>query len=106
MPYTFDQWKERVTQRSDLSSSLVHLTRSSVIDGKEYTAVDVLIKILREGTLRGSDPRSGFITGDRPAVCFQDAPLGSIAENIAFEKKGPAPESETVINVVSASLVC
>ena len=87
MAYSYDQWKERVTQRTDLSSSLVHLTRSATIDGKEHSAVDVLIKILKEGKLIGSNPRRGFITGNRSAVCFQDAPLSSIAENIAFEKK-------------------
>jgi hypothetical protein len=87
MSYQYSQWKQRLGERSDLSSSLVHLTRSAVVEEVQMTAVDMLIKILREGKLKGSNPRTAFISGDRPAVCFQDAPLASIAENIAFEKR-------------------
>jgi len=87
MPYTFNSWKERLAQRSDLSPSLVHLTRSAIVDGNQLSPVDVLIKILLEKKIIGSDPRQAFIHGDRRAVCFQDAPLYSIAQNILFEKK-------------------
>jgi len=87
MPYSFDSWRERLTQRSDLSPSLVHLTRGVIIDGKQLSPVDVLIKILLEGKLVGSNPRKAFIHGNRRAVCFQDAPVYSIAQNILFEKK-------------------
>lgn len=76
-----------MSDRQDLSSSLVHLTRSNVIDGKEYSAVDVLLKILREKKIIGSTTEKGFIRGNRPALCFQDAPLYSIAQNLAFEKE-------------------
>ncbi|MGM0611782.1 MAG: DUF2971 domain-containing protein [Thermodesulfobacteriota bacterium] len=76
-----------MSDRQDLSSSLVHLTKSAEIDGKQYTAVDILLKILREQKIFGSAPEKGFIRGKRSAVCFQDAPLYSIAQNLKFEKE-------------------
>ncbi len=62
-----------MSDRQDLSSSLVHLTRGATVDGNELTPVDVLLKILRERTIVGSTTDSGFIRGSRRAVCFQDA---------------------------------
>lgn len=76
-----------MSDRQDLSSSLVHLTRGATVDGQEFTPVDVLLKILRERTIIGSTTDSGFIRGTRRAVCFQDAPLFSIAQNLKFEKE-------------------
>ncbi|HEH9417887.1 TPA: hypothetical protein SIA31_001912 [Aeromonas sobria] len=76
-----------MSDRQDLSSSLVHLTRGATIDSKELTPVDILLKILREKTIVGSTTDSGFIRGARRAVCFQDAPLFSIAQNLKFEKE-------------------
>ncbi|MBV1910611.1 MAG: hypothetical protein KUG78_15015 [Kangiellaceae bacterium] len=76
-----------MSNRSDMSSSLVHLTRGTSHDGNELSSVDTLLKILREGQINGSDPQLGFIHGGESAVCFQDAPLYSVAQNIAFEKK-------------------
>ncbi|HCG6612645.1 TPA: hypothetical protein NJ223_004670 [Vibrio parahaemolyticus] len=76
-----------MSDRQDLSSSLVHLTRGATVDGNELTPVDVLLKILRERTIVGSTTDSGFIRGSRRAVCFQDAPLFSIAQNLKFEKE-------------------
>lgn len=76
-----------MSDRQDLSSSLVHLTRAVTVGGKELTPVDVLLKILRERTIIGSTTDSGFIRGARRAVCFQDAPLFSIAQNLKFEKE-------------------
>lgn len=83
MAYNYREWKLRMSNRSDMSSSLVHLTRPS----GEHTSVEVLLKILREQTILGSDPQKGFIHGGESATCFQDAPLYSVAQNIAFEKK-------------------
>lgn len=51
------------------------------------TAVDVLLKIIDDKTIMGSDTAKGFIVGSRRAVCFQDAPLLGLAQNIAFEKE-------------------
>lgn len=76
-----------MSDRQDLSSSLVHLTKAAKIDGKNYSAVDILLKILREQKILGSTPEKGFIRGKRSAVCFQDAPLYSIAQNLKFEKE-------------------
>ncbi|MDQ2747022.1 MAG: hypothetical protein M3T96_07175 [Acidobacteriota bacterium] len=73
--------------RQDLSSSLVHLTRKVENEETTMSAIDVLIKIIREKKLTGSDPRKAFIHGNQKAVCFQDAPLYSIAQNLAFERK-------------------
>jgi hypothetical protein len=83
MPLSYTRWKERFTQRTDLSSCLVHLTRGTA----NQSAVDVLIKILVERKLKGSDPKKAFVHGNKPVVCFQDVPLNSIADNIAFERK-------------------
>ena len=87
MAYNFTKWKSRMSDRQDLSSSLVHLTRAATVGGRELTPVDVLLKILRERTITGSTTDSGFIRGVRRAVCFQDAPLFSIAQNLKFEKE-------------------
>jgi len=87
MTYDYRKWKSMMSDRQDLSSSLVHLTRSAEIDGKNLSAVDVLLKILREKKIVGSTTEKGFIRGDKSAVCFQDAPLYSIAQNLKFEKE-------------------
>ncbi|MCD9548591.1 DUF2971 domain-containing protein [Photobacterium carnosum] len=76
-----------MSDRQDLSSSLVHLTRAATIDGERLSSVDVLLKILRERVIVGSTTDSGFIRGDRSAVCFQDAPLYSVAQNLKYEKE-------------------
>lgn len=83
MGYTHEQWINRLSERSDLSTSVVHLTRKT----NEQTLIDVLLKILQDKKLVGSTTDSGFIVGSTPAVCFQDAPLNSIAQNIWFEQK-------------------
>jgi len=76
-----------MSDRQNLTSSLVHLTRSAEIDGKKLSAVDVLLKILREKKIKGSSTKKGFIRGKKSAVCFQDAPLYAIAQNLKFEKE-------------------
>jgi hypothetical protein len=81
--YKIEDWKNRLSERSDLSSSIVHLTRK----GTAANLVEQLLKILDDKTLIGSTTDSGFIVGKTPAVCFQDAPLHSIAQNIWFEQK-------------------
>ncbi|MBY6930904.1 DUF2971 domain-containing protein [Clostridium botulinum] len=80
-----EEWKKRIARRSDMTCSLVHLTKDAIIDGKELTSTNVLIKILKDRKLIGSTTESGFIVGDRNAVCFQESPLHSLAENIYFE---------------------
>lgn len=87
MAYDYKKWKARMSNRQDLSSSLVHLTRPATINSVNFSAVDVLLKILRERKIIGSTSEKGFIRGNKSAVCFQDAPLYSIAQNLKFEKE-------------------
>lgn len=85
MGYNYETWKNRMKLRSDLSSALIHLTRGKAVNEKCYTPVDILIKILLEEKLIASNPREAFIHGNVGAVCFQDAPIYSIAQNIDYE---------------------
>lgn len=87
MPYTLDHWKARVATRSDLTVYVAHFTRPGKIDGKQASALDILLKMLREQLIQGSDSASGFICGNRKAVCFQDAPLNALAQNIYIEQE-------------------
>lgn len=62
-----------------MSVYLTHLTR-----GKDsLSAVDVLIKILNEKKIRGS--KEGFINGGQEVVCFQDAPIYGVSQNVKHE---------------------
>ncbi len=83
MGYTADNWKARIAQRNDLTTGLVHLTR----DQGNTSALDVLLKILVERKLIGSEPTTGFIVGSNPAVCLQEAPIYSLAQNIYTEQE-------------------
>ena len=85
MGYTRTDWAKRLAERVDLTASLVHLTRGT--DDPERSSLDILMKILEEKKLCGSDTSSGFIVGNRKAVCFQDVPLYSAVENVYFEQK-------------------
>lgn len=80
------EWKQRIARRSDMTCNLVHLTKDGIVDGKEVEAIDILIKILKEKKIVGSTTESGFIVGSKRAVCFQESPLHSLAENVYFEK--------------------
>ncbi|MDT3498298.1 DUF2971 domain-containing protein [Bacillus toyonensis] len=77
MAYTPTTWKQTYKERTDLTGFLTHLTRPQPENNLEAT--DVLIKILREGTLQGST--KGYIVGNEKVICFQEAPIYSIAEN-------------------------
>lgn len=77
-----ETWFKRISERSDLTSHLVHLTRGGGADGKSPLVLEVLLKILREKKIKGSNPRSGFINGNQSAVCFQDTPLYHLSQNI------------------------
>lgn len=87
MGYNKKQWTRRIAERTDMSSYVVHLTRAEENGTGEKTAMGVLLKILAEQKLIGSSTQSGFIVGDRTAVCFQDAPLSSICQNTFYEQK-------------------
>ncbi|MDA3798762.1 MAG: hypothetical protein PF692_06755 [Kiritimatiellae bacterium] len=86
MGYNKNNWKMRLSERSDLSSQVVHLTREN--DSSEKTSItNILYEIVSSGVIKGSNTESGFICGDTPAVCFQDAPLHAICQNVYFEEK-------------------
>jgi hypothetical protein len=89
--YTVATWRNRLAERSDLTTRLVHLTRAA--DGKH--PVQVLVDILVSGSLRGSTTQSGFIVGDTPAVCLQDAPLTAVAQNLLWEQKSRTGTNST-----------
>lgn len=83
MAYTKEDWKKRIAERNDMSTSLIHLTR----ENSTQSVVNVLYNILKDKKIKGSTTGSGFIIGSEKAVCFQDAPLYSICRNTFFEQK-------------------
>ena len=104
MPYQKPDWEKRIARRSDLSSQVVHLTRSAVKDGHDVGPVDVLIKILLDRRISASTA-SGFIVGDTPAACFQDAPIYAIAQNIDAERQYRDKYDKSKIRYVGVGLM-
>ena len=80
-------WQQRVAERSDLCTFLTHFTKPRSLEGSMASAMDVLFEILSTTTLKGSTTKTGFIVGDTPAVCFQESPPTSLAQNLYFEQK-------------------
>ncbi|WP_144466397.1 DUF2971 domain-containing protein [Bacillus sp. FDAARGOS_235] len=89
MPYTNKEWSKRIQYRTDLSGFVYHFTKPIVNDKgeRELSAIKRLLKIIKERTLLGSSTKSGFITGNRKAICFQDAPIQGITQNIIHEQE-------------------
>jgi len=84
MGYNYKKWKERLATRTDMTIMVTHLTKPS----KELNAFEVLLKILEERTLIGSSPgEPGFIVGNNRTVCFQEAPMYSLAQNVYLEQQ-------------------
>lgn len=83
MSYTREQWLRRYHNRTDISIYLTHLTKGN--DDEGLNSVDVLIKILNEKVLCGSTKKNGFISGSDRAVCFQEAPLQGVCQNLMHE---------------------
>lgn len=86
----YEKWSNRYINRYDISSRLTHLTKDCNPEEDKKTAegaFQTLIKILEDKKLKGSTTETGFIIGDKSAVCFQEAPLNAIAENILYEKE-------------------
>lgn len=77
------EWRSHIQRRTDFATRITHLTKSN----NGLSAFQNLIKILSEKKLYGSTQKSGFIVGTESAVCFQDVPLLSLAENIEYEKE-------------------
>lgn len=80
--YNISKWLNRHRNRNDISAYLTHLTKPQ----DNLNSVEVLIKILKEKKLLGSG-RSGFIKGSEKAVCFQDAPVNGIGQNVLHEER-------------------
>lgn len=80
---TRKEWERRYKNRNDITLKLTHLTKEKDI---EDTFAN-LLKILEEKKLKGSTTETGYIIGDTPAVCLQEAPLDAIAENLQYEKE-------------------
>ncbi|WP_442601803.1 DUF2971 domain-containing protein [Paenibacillus sp. KN14-4R] len=91
--YTFQDWKLRIASRIDITGMVTHLTKPKnyskdmTEDEINKTSIDTLIKILSEQRIVGSTTQSGFICGNIPAVCFQEVPLYSLAQNVEYEKQ-------------------
>lgn len=83
MAYTEKDWRRRISERTDMSTSLIHLTRETETE----STIDILYKILKDKKIKGSTTTSGFICGEERAVCFQDTPLNSLCQNVFFEQK-------------------
>ncbi len=101
MGYNLEEWESRLSERSDLSTSITHLTRQ----GSSKNLLEKLFEILAEKKLIGSTTKSGFIVGDTPAVCFQDAPLHSIGQNIWFEQKFRKSNPSSKVRYLGAGFV-
>lgn len=105
MPYRKAHWEEKMARRSDMSSQLVHLTRSTVLNGRQVGPVDVLTKILLERRIAASNTQTGFIVGDVPATCFQDAPVYAVAQNIYAEQQYREVVAEAKVRYVGVGLM-
>ena len=80
--FTRDKWLDRIRARPDLTAYLTHLTRRAMVGDRDLDGLDVLIRILRERRLKGTDPATGLIFGTTPAVCLFDVPLHSIVQDL------------------------
>lgn len=89
MGYDLEKWAKRLQYRTDLSGFVYHLTKVDLDDdgNRIMEATERLVKIIKERKLNGSTTQSGFITGNRKAICFQDAPLSGIAQNVVHERE-------------------
>jgi hypothetical protein len=83
MGYKKETWSDRIAQRIDTSSQVVHLTR----ERQDAGVAQVMYEIVASRKLKGSSTQSGFICGKTPAVCFQDAPLVSVCQTVYYEQK-------------------
>lgn len=82
MPYNLKEWNQRISNRTDLSSYVSHLTRGA---DDQHTG-QILMKILMDQKIIGSKiGPPGYIVGKNPAVCFQDIPFVSLGQNVLHE---------------------
>ncbi len=74
-----DEWRERFKHRNDITSRITHLTNGDTNE----KAFENLLNILKDKKIKGG---LGYVNGNTPVVCLQEAPLYSIAENLMYEK--------------------
>ncbi len=82
-----EEWKKKIAERNDITAHLIHLTKEREIEDKKISSIEILVKILKEKKLIGSTTESGFIVGDKSAVCFQESPIYSLSQNVYYEQK-------------------
>lgn len=82
-----EEWKKKIAERNDITRYLIHLTKGKEIENEKFNVFEILIKILKDKKLIGSTTESGFIVGDKRAVCFQESPIYSLSQNIYYEQK-------------------
>ena len=82
-----EEWKKKIAERNDITGYLIHLTKGKEIENEKFNVFEILIKILKDKKLIGSTTESGFIVGDKRAVCFQESPIYSLSQNIYYEQK-------------------
>ena len=82
-----EEWKKKIAERNDITGNLIHLTKGKEIENEKFNVFEILIKILKDKKLIGSTTESGFIVGDKRAVCFQESPIYSLSQNIYYEQK-------------------
>lgn len=73
-------WRNRISNRTDLVARLTHLTKGNTDD----EAFENLWKIIMDKKLIASG-NEAYIIGSKRAVCFQDVPLYSVVENLMYE---------------------
>lgn len=82
-----EEWKKKIAERNDITGHLIHLTKEREIEDKKFSTIKMLVKILQDKKLIGSTTESGFIVGNKSAVCFQESPIYSLSQNIYYEQK-------------------
>ncbi|MFR9240507.1 MAG: DUF2971 domain-containing protein [Clostridium baratii] len=87
MNLNFKEWKKKIAERNDITGHLIHLTKGKELEDEKFSSIEILVKILQDKKLIGSTTESGFIVGDKSAVCFQESPIYSLTQNIYYEQK-------------------
>jgi len=100
-----DIWLKRIAERTDLSSQLIHITKGREINGTFVDGVEIILNILRERRLYGTDTEQGFIIGDRKAVCFQDVPIYSLCQNIYADEMYQQQNPDSKVRYIGVGLM-
>lgn len=94
MPYSIENWKQRIASRSDLTGHLIHLTRATSVNGKELSSTEVLMKIIKEQCLIGSSTKSGFICGAINKASAEDKLSQEQVDTLAEQAKDVITEEQ------------